>query len=447
MADAGQTIAEPIAGSRRAATDIELAQRLEAARRRTLLLTEDLSEPAWLGPRLAIVNPPLWELAHVGWFQEHWCLRYRDGGALGPSAVENADCLYNSAIAAHDTRWELPLLPRHAVTDWLARTLDRVRERLEREPDNARLLYFCELAACHEEMHAEAFSYTRQTLEYPAPRIAAPVTQTIGALTGDAALPGGDYLLGAAPGAAFVFDNEKWLHRRQLAPFSIARAAVTQGEYAAFADDDGYCERKYWSDEGWRWRESVDARAPVYWRKQDGEWFMRRHDAWLPLDRDAAIIHVNWFEAQAYCRWAGRRLPTEAEWEQAAATSPEDPAGAGGKRYYPWGDDPPDAARALLYGSADRVGAVGGAASGDSAWGCRQLLGNVWEWTADWFEPYPGYLRDPYKEYSEPWFGNHKVLRGGCFATSAALIRNTWRNFYTPDRRDVYAGFRTCAVA
>jgi iron(II)-dependent oxidoreductase len=155
------------------------------------------------------------------------------------------------------------------------------------------------------------------------------------------------------------------------------------------------------------------------------------------------VIHINWHEAAAWCRWAGRRLPTEAEWEFAAATVPGMPDV---KRRYPWGDAAPAVDTANLYGTTGRCVPVGTCAAGDSAWGLRQMIGNVWEWTADWFRPYPGFVRDPYAEYSEPWFGNHKVLRGGCHATSPGLIRNTWRNFYMPDRRDVFAGFRTCAL-
>jgi iron(II)-dependent oxidoreductase len=153
---------------------------------------------------------------------------------------------------------------------------------------------------------------------------------------------------------------------------------------------------------------------------------------------------VNWYEADAYCRWAHRRLPTEAEWEFAATTERN---GAGPKRRYPWGDATTGVEHANLFGMSKGVVDVAAFPGGDSESGCRQLLGNVWEWSADWFGPYPGFVRDPYLEYSEPWFGNHKVLRGGCFATRASLLRGTWRNFYTPERRDVFAGFRTCAPA
>jgi iron(II)-dependent oxidoreductase len=444
MPGATQTIAD--ARERQSSTARELATRLRAARERTLLLASDLSGEQLLGPRLAIVNPPLWEIAHVAWFQEHWCLRYRAPGELAPSLIENADPMYNSAIAAHDTRWELPLLPFDAVLKYLARVLESVLERLEREPENPVLRYFAELAACHEEMHCEAFTYTRQTLAYAPPHLAIRASVEGGAWPGDVAVAGGEFSLGAQPGKRFVFDNEKWAHRVTLAAFSIARAAVTNGEFAAFVDDAGYQRREWWSAAGWAWRNSTLANAPVYWVKQEGKWLQRVYDQLAPLAPHAAVIHVNWYEAEAWCRWGGRRLPSEAEWEQVSSTTPADPAGAGGKRTYPWGEDPPDVARANLFVVCNATTDVSAFGAGDSAWGCRQMLGNVWEWTADWFDPYPGFVRDPYKEYSEPWFGNHKVLRGGCFATNAGLLRTSWRNFYTPARRAVYAGIRSCAA-
>jgi iron(II)-dependent oxidoreductase len=168
----------------------------------------------------------------------------------------------------------------------------------------------------------------------------------------------------------------------------------------------------------------------------------------VPLDDRLPTIHVNWYEADAYCRWAGRRLPSEAEWE-AAATAEPTPDGsmlAGRKRRYPWGDDAPSPLRANLDWRAGGCLPVHALPHGDSAFGCRQMIGNVWEWTSNDFLPYPGFEPGPYKEYSAPWFGTHKVLRGGCWATRASLIRANYRNFYTPDRRDVWAGFRTCAL-
>jgi len=418
---------------------------LGRARERTLDLIADLRGEQWLGPRLAIVNPPLWEIGHIGWFQEYWCLRQGQGGHAAVSVVKNADVLYDSARVPHQTRWDLPLPGIEATLDYLERTLTRVLERLERKGAADGLGYFIQLASFHEEMHCEALTYSRQTLGWPAPRrlMASRVAGDAGSWPGDAELPGGDFRLGAFASDDFVFDNEKWAHRAYLAPFRMARAPVTNAEFSAFVEDGGYKRDEWWCDAGWRWRAREQAAHPLYWRRDGDGWQRRIYDGWQALRRHAPVIHVNWYEAAAYCRWAGRRLPTEAEWEF-AATRGRDPGDA--KTRYPWGNTDAELLHANLFGVSGDVADVGAFPRGDSAWGCRQMLGNVWEWTADWFGPYPGYVRDPYQEYSEPWFGNHKVLRGGCFATRAALLRGTWRNFYTPDRRDVFAGFRTCAL-
>lgn len=420
-----------------------LRDMLLAARARTLRLAEDFAGEHLLGPRLAIVNPPLWEIGHVGWFQERWCLRHTPGKGTLPSQIPGADELYDSARVPHDARWDLDLPDIEATLAFLAQALVRVLERLDREGATPHLCYFIQLVTYHEEMHCEAFTYTRQTLGYPTPRWdAVACVAAAGPCYGDVAVPGGAFQLGARTDDGFVFDNEKWSHGITLSPFRIARAPVTNAEFAAFIDAGGYLRPELWSVAGWKWREQVQAEAPVYWRQDRGAWLVRAYDEWLPLAPYAPVVHVSWYEADAYCRWAGRRLPTEAEWEFAAAT---DPAGLG-KRRYPWGSAVPDARHANLFGVAPGCVDVGALAAGDSAWGCRQMFGNVWEWTADWFRPYPGFVRDPYGEYSEPWFHGHKVLRGGCHATRAGLLRNTWRNFYSPDRRDVFAGFRTCAL-
>ena len=237
-------------------------------------------------------------------------------------------------------------------------------------------------------------------------------------------------------------------HEVEVGPFAISRTAVTNAQYAAFVDDGGYQRQTLWCDEGWRWRESNGARHPVYWQFGEGKWWRREFDGMVQLPDHLPVLHINWYEADAFCRWSGRRLPTEAEWEMASGAEPtSDGRGIEAhKRQFPWGDEMPTPDRANLDWREMGCLDVRSLPAGDSAFGCRQMIGNVWEWTTSDFLPYPGFVLGPYKEYSEPWFGNHKVLRGGCWATRSHLIRNTYRNFYTPDRRDVWAGFRTCAL-
>ncbi len=153
------------------------------------------------------------------------------------------------------------------------------------------------------------------------------------------------------------------------------------------------------------------------------------------------MMHVNAHEAQAYCAFAGRRLPSEAQWEFAARSGL-----APGADRFPWGDGIAAPGAVNLDGNYGGTVPAAALASADSPTGLRQMIGNVWEWTATAFEPYPQFSPDPYKEYSQPWFGDHRVLRGGCFATRSRLVHNRWRNFYTPDRNDIFAGFRTAAI-
>src|SRR6266581_4230864 len=350
----------------------DLIEELQQAREHTRRVADDFNGAREFGPRLAIVNPPRWELGHVAWFQEFWCLRKAGAGAA--SILPNADALYNSATVPHDARWQLPLPSFADTLAYREEVLARLLERLGMAcgEDDA---YFARLAARHEEMHAEAFHYTRQTLGYPVPSGSRSAPEPAGA-SGDIELAGGAFRLGAARNAQFAFDNEKWGHLVVLAPFRISRRLVTNGEFLAFVEAGGT--------------------APVYWKDRQ----MRRFDRWIDLPLDEPVMHVNWFEAEAFCRYAGRRLPTEAEWEFAANLGN----------------------------------------------GLEQMFGSLWQWTASAFLPYPGYLRDPYAEYSEPWFGTHKVLRGGSFATPPQIAHPRFRNFYTPDRGDIFAGFRTCAT-
>ena len=436
-------------------TQAEILIALQEARTRTLDLIADLDDAQLIGPRLRIINPLKWEIGHIAYFQEVWCLRHFQGRE---PILANGDKLYDSALVHHDTRWDLPLPSRHDTLTFMQQVLDQVIELNQSSTDKHiqgyGQNYFLQLALFHEQMHAEAITYTRQTLSYSTPRFtrsraAADSKRSESRLEGDARVPGGRFLLGSSSEAGFIFDNEQWAHEVEVMPFSISRTAVTQGEFVSFVDDNGYRRRELWSAEGWEWRQSESADHPVYWRcESKGRWIRRHFDQWVALEDRLPVIHVNWYEAEAYCRWASRRLPSETEWEMAASCEPSshNRSIANHKRVYPWGEEPPTPDRANLDWLSRGCIEVDALPSGDSAFGCRQMIGNTWEWTSTNLGPYPGFEPGPYKEYSAPWFDNHKVLRGGCWATRSRMIRNAYRNFYTRDRRDVWAGFRTCAI-
>jgi iron(II)-dependent oxidoreductase len=377
----------------------EVRRAIEESRQYTRSLVDDLDDAQWNVPRLPIVNPLLWEVGHLGWFMESWCLRWRGPDAApAASRLEHADRWYDSARVAHDIRWDLDLPSRAATWRYLDEVLQATLERLERTADEPAALYFFQLALYHEDMHAEAFAYTRQTCGYtaPAPRQEAFPGGAVAA-DGDVPLAGGSFRQGAARAAeGFVFDNEKWSHDVALAPFSIARRPVSAGEFAAFVDDGGYARAALWDDAGRTWLAARGAQQPVYWRRGERGWQQRSFDRWHDIDPAAPMVHVNRHEAAAWCRWAGRRLPTESEWEFAAA---------------------------------------GG-----------HITPSVWEWTATPFRPYPGFQPDPYAEYSAPWFESHRSVRGASAATASRMRHPRYRNFYTPERADVFVGFRSCAL-
>ena len=428
-----------------------LLESLREARSRTVALVADLDDEQMIGPRLAIVNPLRWEIGHVAWFQEFWLLRHL---LKRSPTLATGDSLFDSAKVAHDTRWDLPLLSKTNTIAYAQTILDRIGDEYQNVAStngfSKEAAYFLSLALFHEDMHSEAVTYTRQTLGYAAPKFkqdTAPKQSHNDEKLGDAFVSGGTFLLGNANDQAFVFDNEQCAHEVRVEPFSISRTAVSNGEFAAFVDDRGYERRELWSNDGWAWRESTGAKHPVYWTSDNGKWWRRKFDQIVELEGSLPVLHVNWYEADAFCRWAKRRLPTEAEWEMAASCEPT-PSGevSAHKRKFPWGDEAPNLQRANLDWRAMGVVAVTALPESESAFGCRQVIGNVWEWTASDFLGFPGFVAGAYKEYSEPWFGDHKVLRGGCWTTRSRLINNTYRNFYKPDRRDVWAGFRTCAL-
>lgn len=398
-------------------------------------------DPRWLGPYLPIVNPPIWEIGHVAWFAEWFVLRQLHGRV---PIMDGVDARYDSAAVPHITRWHLSYPNAVATKDYVRRVADGLIEVLQDDRGLDSTAYFTAYAITHYDAHNEAFTYSRQTLEWGAPTWAVQPIPAVTETPGDRPVDGGTLVLGASRDQPFVMDNEKWAHVVDVEPFSMAAAPVTMTEFARFVDDGGYSNSNLWSAQGWVWRNETGAEHPVYWREASEGWEHRRFDKWRGVSDDAGhpMSHVSWWEADAFCSWAGRRLPTEPEWEMAATTGPPAPR----RPWFPWGDRDPEADEAALGARTASTVPVGAHASGDGPWGHRQLIGNVWEWTSSTFLPYPHFEPDAYRDNSEPWFHSRKVLRGGSWATQPRYVRSTFRNYFTPDRCDVIAGFRTCAL-
>jgi iron(II)-dependent oxidoreductase len=410
-----------------------------------LSLFENLTDAQLLGQRSHFLEPPIWELGHVGWFQELWLLRHLDGRS---TLLRGSDGIYDSFNVPYTQRWEHDFPSRSETRDYIAKVLRRSIGRLESRAPTPEETYFYTLATQHEDMHAENLTLISQTLGYAYPgylREFETGTQTVDPSyrPRDVTVPGGTFSIGATRDEPFLSDNEKWAHPVEVRPFAIASTPVTNAEFQAFVDDGGYRRRRLWSHRGWEWRRREGADHPIFWiRGDDGRWHERRFDSIVALGPWHPVVHVNWYEAEAYCRWAGRRLPIEAEWEMAATLEPS----SGPKRRFAWGDEAPTPARANLDFRAGGTIDVRALPAGDSPVGCRQMIGNVWEWVDDTFAAHPGFVCDPYREYSEPYFGKKKVLRGGCWTTRSRLIRSTWRNFYMRHRRNIFAGLRTVAL-
>lgn len=366
-----------------------LASALAGVRAMTRAHIERLDAAGLAPPYRSGINPPLWECAHVAWFAEWWCVRDAytgdDGRTIARSASiwSAADGMLDSNRIAHRDRWQLPELTRGAVLDYLDASERLVAAALARAGAGDASLYPFRLALFHEAMHLEAIAWCAQALAWPRPAWVRPLPAMH--RPGEIALPAGVWRLGY-DGAGFSFDNERDGHDVEVAACAIDHTPVSNAQFAQFVASGEYLAR-------------CGRSHPVYWRGDGaGGWQARSFEHWALLDPRAPAIHLSAFEADAYCQWAGRRLPTEAQWERAAATGAID-----------WGD-------------------------------------GVWEWTASTFAPYPGFRADRYREYSEPWFdGHHRVLRGGSHATSGLLHYARYRNYFTPDRPELFAGFRTCA--
>ncbi|MBK9520765.1 MAG: ergothioneine biosynthesis protein EgtB [Rhodocyclaceae bacterium] len=368
-------------------------------------------------PYSPALNPPLWELGHIGWFEEYWIdrnLHFSEGLSADQGAIEkdrtasllpDADNLYDSSNVAHVTRWRLALPDESAIVSYLNRIRERTLKRLRSIASNHAApsddqLYFFRLALFHEAMHREAWIYMAQHLGISL-RDQQPQTADARntASNAELLLEGGRWQLGSS-GAGFAFDNELGASEVFLKLYRIDCSPVTWQRFLPFVEAGGYDDHRWWSTDGWRWRQHQEQALPRYLIRAGTTWQRCCFGEWNELDLSLPAINLNMHEAQAWCRWAGRRLPSEAEWEMAACTS----------------------------------------TAKDFAWG------EVWEWTASAFAPYPGFTAHPYRDYSQPWFDGRPVLRGASFATDPGMRHPRYRNFFTAERNDIFAGFRSCAL-
>lgn len=427
----------------------EIAQLLGAARRETLRLFDtareevDLRESPGFGFR-----PIIWHLAHIGVFEAYWILQKLNGE---PSPDARFERIFDPIRTPREESKNLP--SRREMEEFLSRVRQRVLhalDRLEFKESNPLLrdCYVFDLVLEHEYQHQETLAYLLHLL-HPQKKTR-PRGDEVRVAQTPVAQPSRDMIIieaGAfemgATGDSFAYDNEFPTQVVHLPAFKIDRLLTTNEEYARFIEEGGYTRREWWSDEGWTWRERENWNFPLHWTQVDGQGWCARtmFDEGL-IEQHHPVTGISWYEAEAYARFLGKRLPTEAEWEKAASWD----AAQGRKRRFSWGDRNPSSDLCnsnYHYWGTTPVGSFPKGASPD---GCLDMMGNVWEWTSDAFAGYEGFRAFPYPEYSEEWFdGDHRVLKGGSWATRPSLLRTSFRNFFRRHFRISFAGIRCAA--
>ncbi|MQA97681.1 MAG: ergothioneine biosynthesis protein EgtB [Streptosporangiales bacterium] len=420
-----------------------IAAELTAVRRRSGgLTTEVLDEQELVRQHSPLMSPLVWDLAHVGNYEELWLLR--EAAGIEPMRPE-IDDLYDAFEHPRAERVTLPLLTPGEATGYIDQVRRKVLDSLERvrfTPDTPLLAggFVYGMVVQHEHMHDETMLATHQLRKGDPVLRAAEPPEATAVPPAETLIPEGPFTMGTSDDP-WAYDNERPGHTRHLDAYLIDTTPVTNAQFQDFMEAGGYETPEYWTRAGREWLERTGKRHPANWVRDGDGWAVRVFGRPQPLRPDRPVQHVCWYEADAYARWAGKRLPTEAEWEKAAAWDPV----TRHARRYPWGDEEPDPAQANLGQHHLGPAAAGAYPSGASAYGVQQLLGDVWEWTATSFDGYPGFRSFPYREYSEVFFGDgYKVLRGGSWATHPLACRNTFRNWDLPIRRQIFAGFR-CA--
>ncbi len=424
----------------------DLADLLTEVRQRTIQLVAPLAGDDAVAQHDPLMSPVVWDLGHIGRFEELWLLRHLEGPFESAAPLSEMPGTFNPFEHPRRTRGALALPDLHAALDMLADIRQQVIDRLAHielghdAPPLTRDGYVYRMVAQHEAQHVETILQTLQLKRgepyHPVHRASVPRGRRID--TNMVRFPGGRVRVGTDDRRA-AYDNERPSHDVDVAAFDVDATPVTNGAYLEFMAAGGYSDERWWLPDGRAWLQESGAGAPKYWYRAHGDWWTRSMDQSAPVDPLHPVVHVCYYEADAFARWSGKRLPTELEWEAAATWDPRTRT----QHPWPWGRTPLGPAIAnvdqVMFGTAP----VGAYPQNVSPIGCYGMIGDVWEWTSSDFGPYPRYVTFPYREYSEAFFGSeYKVLRGGSWATSAIVGRSTFRNWDYPIRRQIFSGFR-----
>ncbi|MEP6568515.1 MAG: ergothioneine biosynthesis protein EgtB [Acidobacteriota bacterium] len=433
----------------------------KSVRARTMQIVAPLETEDYVIQTAEFMSPPRWHIGHTSWFFETLLQTYQPGYKVYSDEYLFYFNSYYEGFGARIERPKRGTRSRPTVRDTVAyrnhvdEQMLSLLESIESKPEAETVLALVRLGLEHEMQHQELLVYDIKHLlcdQYNAPIKPAPAVST--KVEGMAEIEGGLFLLGygrrgSSPTVMdgsvnydFAFDNEKPAHQVFLQDYALDRALVSNGDFLEFIRDGGYQNFRWWFSEGWEVVNRDAWRAPLYWEQHDDQWMIRGFAGLHTAESKAnePVCHVSFFEASAFAKWAGKRLPTEAEWEKAATSSPE----SGARQAYPWGNDPVEDSRANMFENGLWAPApVGSFPAGVNAYGCQQMIGDVWQWTTSDYVPYPGF-KSEFDEYNDKWFVNQKVLRGGSFATPQSHIRSTYRNFFHAHERWMTSGFR-CA--
>jgi len=416
------------------------------ARERTLALVQFVSDEDLERAYSPLMSPLVWDLGHIAAYEDLW-LVHRFGG--WPLLREDLANIYDAFETPRAGRGDVAFLRPAAAREYMAEVRSRTLAVIEQQGIGDGVLH--EMVVRHEHQHGETMLQAIGIARLDGYRLcvagdqAAPASQPSRAAVGVASatglelveIPAGTCTIGAG-GPGFAYDNERPRHRTDVRGYMIGRTPITNATYLQFVEGGGYERREWWSDEGWAWKEQYDITRPMAWTvDRDAEWRLGSLEPFAPY---RPVVHVSWFEADAFARAHDARLPTEIEWEKAATWDQEQHRA----RTYPWGQAPPVAGlHAIVDHHGRGAAAVGACPAGASPYGCLGMIGDVWEWTADDFTAYPGFRAYPYREYSEVFFGSsYKVLRGGSWATRARVATPTFRNWDYPIRRQIFSGIR-----